>query len=133
MKLIAYFVSLLAAAVGLFLALVVEDEIGVDKVGGLTPLQINGLIAGLIWFLVCLIVFLIVKKLDESRFGLLSLNFLLTWVFVNAGIILGFLIYILVDTGELDVEFDAIKDIFFVNLAISLGPTASVPLGLQER
>lgn len=132
MKLIVYFVSLITAAIGYFIGLEIRDAITVDALGNLTQLQIRNLIWGLVWFIICFVVFFVSKKLKEGWFGLLSLDFFLTWTFVSTGIIIGFLIYRLVEEGSLSVEFDEIKDTFFTILPIALGPTGCVSLGLRD-
>ncbi len=132
MKLIVYLISLITASIGYFIGLEIWESISVDELGNLTQIQIENLVWAFVWFFICLVVFFVSKKLEESWFGLISLDFFLTWAFVCTGIILGRLLFELVETGSLDVEFEEIKDTFFRTLPLALGPTCSVSMGLRD-
>ena len=133
MGLIIYLIAFVTSALGLFLANLINDNIEVDELAGLTPLQINELITGLMWFIVCLVVYFGSAQIDNEKwFKLLSPSFFLTWVFVCAGIILGTILFLVYQDSSVTIDGDVVKNAFFSNLGISLGPTASASLDLRD-
>lgn len=134
MGFVVYVITFVSAALGFFISGVVNDEISVDELAGLSPAEINGLITGLLWFLVCFVVYLGTSRLEEaSWFKLLTPSFFITWAFVCGGIILGSILFLIYQDSSVTIDGDVISFAFFNNLAIALGPTASASLGIRKR
>ncbi|MHA2091078.1 MAG: hypothetical protein ACW98K_09485 [Candidatus Kariarchaeaceae archaeon] len=132
MGLIVYIIAFVTSAIGLLLAFIIDDNIDVE-VGGLTALEMERLILGLIWFIVCLVVYFGSAQLDNEKwFKVLTPSFIITWAFVSAGTILGWVLFLLYQDSSVTIDGDDIRFAFFDFLAVSLGPTAAASLGLRD-
>ncbi len=96
-------------------------------------LNIDNLIIAFIWFLISIVTYWGGKKLDHSWFKPLSLDFLLTWMFCTVGVVLGFVIWTLIDQGSVSISFNQMVTVFFSFLPYSIGPSATTSLGLREK
>lgn len=133
MALIVFLIAFLTTGIGYALGQLLNREIDINELAGLNQFQIAGLINGLVWFVVCFIVYFGSTKLDEKKFSLVSPSFLITWFFVAMGIVLGFILDIIIQGDSLTIDGDLIKNAVFLNLAIALGPTAAASMGLNDK
>ena len=133
MALIVFLIAFLTTGIGYALGQWINREIDINELGGLEPAQIDGLIIGLVWFIVCFVVYFGSTKLDEKKFALVSPNFFITWFFVSMGIILGYILDIIIQGNSVTIDGDLIKDAVFLNLAIALGPTGAASMGLNDK
>lgn len=102
--------------------------------GGLSQTEIRLLVNDLLWFFIFFVVAFGASKIEGAKkYSLISPTFFIQWAFISAGTILGYLIWILIDTSELTVTFDFVKFAFFAYLALALGPTAWASLGISEK
>lgn len=124
MKFIVYIISLFAAALGTILSSFLINA---------NIINLPELIVAIIWFLISFITYISAKKLkDEKWFKLISLDFFLTWAFTTIGVLIGVIVWILIDTGAVSVNFDNMVNLFFITLPFSLGPTATTSMGLRD-
>jgi hypothetical protein len=116
--------TLFAAAIGWILAsFVATFDLG----------DFADLISAIFWFLIAFSTHFFAKRIkDEKRFGLLSLNFFITWAFCTAGAIIGDIVWDLIDSESTSIQLDAVVDSFFFFLALTIGPTATAALGIRE-
>ncbi|MCE7734967.1 MAG: hypothetical protein GPJ54_08830 [Candidatus Heimdallarchaeota archaeon] len=133
MALIVFLIAFLTTGIGYALGQLLDREIDINELAGLNQFQIAGLINGLVWFVVCFVVYFGSTKLDEKKFGLISPSFILTWFFVAMGIVLGTILDIIIQGDSVTIDGDLIKNAIFLNLAIALGPTASASMGLNDK
>lgn len=133
MALIVFLIAFLTTGIGYALGQWINREIDINELGGLDPVQIDGLIIGLVWFVVCFVVYFGSTKLDEKRFALVSPNFFITWFFVAMGIVFGYILDVIIQGDTLTIDGDFIKEAVFTNLAIALGPTAAASMGLNDK
>jgi hypothetical protein len=128
MAVILWIVVLVASAIGWLLAQFVNSILTIDFAGG-------NIVPAFFWFLIAITCFFVagsVKKEKEGSFGLISLDFFVTWMFSTIGVILGALAWILIDTESLSVNFDQISAFFFFFLPLTIGTTLAASLGLRE-
>ncbi len=133
MAFIVFLIAFLTTGLGYALGQLFNREIDINELVGLSQAQINGLIEGLVWFIVCFVVYFGSSKLNEKKFGLVSPSFFITWFFVAMGIVFGFILDIIIQGDSLTIDGDLIKDAIFLRLAIALGPTASASMGLNDK
>ncbi|OLS25763.1 MAG: hypothetical protein HeimC2_16980 [Candidatus Heimdallarchaeota archaeon LC_2] len=133
MALIVFLIALITTAIGYALGQLLNREIDINELAGLNQLQITGLINGLVWFVVCFVVYFGSTKLDEKKFALISPSFIITWFFVAMGIVLGVILDTIIQGDELTINGDLIKNAVFLNLTIALGPTAAASMGLNDK
>ncbi|MHA2027965.1 MAG: hypothetical protein ACXAB7_01060 [Candidatus Kariarchaeaceae archaeon] len=133
MGLVVYIIAFVTSALGLLLAEIINDNIDVDELAGLNPTEITLLIQGLMWFVVCLIVYVGSAQIDNEKwFKLVTPSFFLTWAFVSAGTILGWILFLLYQDTSVTINGDDIRYAFFQNLGLALGPTGAASLGLRD-
>ncbi|MDH5401345.1 MAG: hypothetical protein OEZ01_09195 [Candidatus Heimdallarchaeota archaeon] len=123
MKFVLYFMTLIFAAIGAVISFFVVDS-GI--------LGIEQLINALVWFLISYMTYWGAKKIDDTNsFKLLSLDFFLTWIFCTIGVLVGFIIWSLIQTKTATINIDALTNVFFKYLPYTIGPTATASLGLD--
>ncbi len=132
MALIVFLIAFLTTGIGYALGQLLNREIDINELAGLDPAQIDGLINGLVWFVVCFVVYFGSSKLDEKKFGLISPTFFITWFFVAMGIVFGYMLDVIIQGDSLTIDGEFIKEAVFTNLAIALGPTAAASMGLND-
>ena len=124
MKFIVYIISLFAAALGTILSSFLLDA---------NIINLPELIVAIIWFLISFITYISAKKLkDEKWFKLISIDFFLTWAFTTIGVLIGVIVWTLIDSGSVAVNIDTMVNLFFVTLPFALGPTATTSMGLRD-
>ena len=124
MKFIVYSISLFAAALGTILSSFLIDA---------NIINLPELIVAIIWFLISFVTYISAKNLkDEKWFKLISIDFFLTWAFTTIGVLIGVLVWTLIDFGSVSIDFDAMMNLFFFTLPFSLGPTATTSMGLRD-
>ncbi|MHA2097435.1 MAG: hypothetical protein ACW99A_02005 [Candidatus Kariarchaeaceae archaeon] len=133
MAFIVFLIAFLTTGIGYALGQLLEREIDINELAGLNATQINGLINGLVWFVVCFVVFFGSTKLEEKKFSLVSPSFFLTWFFVAMGIILGSILDVIIQGDSVTINGNFVKNAVFLNLAIALGPTCAASMGLEEK
>ena len=137
MKLVVYLMAAFSSTIGVLLGLFIYNEIidiqALADLLNLSFIQAENLLWALLWYLVCFIAFIMATKIDYHGFSLISIDFLLTWIFCNIGVILGSYLYILIDTGSLTINWDAILDNFYLFLATTLGPAGTTAMGLKNK
>ncbi|MFV2013865.1 MAG: hypothetical protein ACC656_00415 [Candidatus Heimdallarchaeota archaeon] len=133
MAFIVFLIAFLTTGIGYALGQLLNREIDINELGGLNQLQIAGLINGLVWFIVCFVVYFGSTKLEAKKFSLISPSFFITWFFVAMGIVLGFILDLVIQGGTVTIDGDLIKNAIFLQLAIALGPTAAASMGLGDK
>lgn len=132
MSLVLFLITLVAAAIGTTAALWLQANVSID-IGGMTSAQVDALITALAWFLICFVVYFAASKLkDVKSFKLVSLKFFLTWAFVCAGVIIGTILYILIDQGSVSIKSNDLFNWFLLALPLALGPTGAASMGLRD-
>lgn len=124
MGFIVWLITLVAAALGTVLG---EFIISIDLIG------IPELVSAIIWFLIAFTTYFFGKRLDEEHwFKLVSINFIVTWAFCTVGYLLGLIVWNLIDQGAVAITLDQMVTFFFIALPLTIGPTATVSLGLRD-
>ena len=97
----------------------------------LTP----GLIDGLFWLLVCILVYIGIGKISSknSKVGPISILFLLLWISAVIGLFIGNIIWELFSNKSVLINLDFIVKSLFLNLEKSLGPAFAGTLGLSNN
>jgi len=125
MGFIIWIIGLAAAALGKVLA---------DFLVSLNIINLPELIQALVWFLIAFIVYFFAKKIEsESWFGLFSLNYFVTWAFTTVGVLIGAIVWSLIDSGSVALNMDQLTTLFFLSLPLTIGPTLAMSLGLREK
>ena len=97
----------------------------------LTP----GLIDGLFWLLVCILVYIGIGKISSknSKVGPISILFLLLWISAVIGLFIGNIIWELFSNKSVLINLDFIVKSLFLNLEKSLGTAFAVTLGISNN
>ena len=133
MKFTVYLITFFTAMIGMLISLFLLEFITISKFGNLTATQLSMLLQAVMWFIIALITYIGVQKTSETGFSFLSLDFLLTWLFCDIGVILGDLSYVLIKTQALSIELTTMMTLFLATLPLALGPTATAALGLKTN
>ncbi|MHA1990354.1 MAG: hypothetical protein ACW981_06035 [Candidatus Hodarchaeales archaeon] len=141
-KLIVMIATLLFAAIGLVVSLLLSEVI-TDQAASQTGIigdildfiTTPGLLAGLIWLLICIIVFFGVKAVvDEGEnVGPISLFFLLIWIGAVIGLVIGDIVWLLFKGNTVTLDFDLLINTFAFNLTLALGPSFAAALGVSNK
>ena len=132
MALIVFLIAFLTTGIGYAIGQFLNREIDFD-LEALNPAQMIGLINGLVWFVVCFVVYFGATRLDENKFRLISPNFFITWFFVAMGLVFGVILDIIIQGDSITIDGDLVKNAVFLNLALALGPTAAASMGLNDK
>lgn len=125
MGFIIWIIAFVATAIGKILA---------EFLVSLELFDLPELISAIVWFLISFVTYLAGRKIEgEGWFKLLSLNFIVTWAFCTFGVLLGAVIWELIVTGGVVLQLEVILAIFFGSLPLTIGPTASLSLGLRDQ
>jgi hypothetical protein len=141
-KLIVMIATLLFAAIGLILSLLISEVI-TDQAASQTGIigdildfiTTPGLLSGLIWLFLCIIVFYGVKTVvDEGEnVGPISLFFLLIWLGAVIGLVIGDIVWLLFKGNTITLDFDLLVNTFAFNLTLALGPSFAAALGVSNK
>ncbi|OLS21318.1 MAG: hypothetical protein HeimC3_36350 [Candidatus Heimdallarchaeota archaeon LC_3] len=142
-KIIVMIATLLFAAVGLIISNLIQDII-TDQASSQNEgiikeffdlITTPGLLSGLIWLLLCIIVFYGVRMVvDEGEnVGPISLFFLLIWLGAVIGLVIGEIVWILFKGSSIILDLDLLIDTFAFNLTLALGPSFAAALGVTTK
>ena len=125
MGFVGWLIGLVATALGTILGFLLVDSglIGLAEV-----------IPAIVWFLICFVTYYAGTRLKEEKwFRLLSVNFLLTWIFCDVGYLLGIIVWQLIKTGTVSMSGNQLLDAFLISLPLTIGPTATMSIGLRDN
>ncbi len=125
-------IIMFATTVGTLLALFLIENLKITQLGSLTQTQINLIFMALIWFLICVITWFGATRVEDNSFGLISPGFFIGWVFCNLGYIIGYLLFFLIRTSSITIQFDALTTSFLTALPLTIGPTLAASSGLKK-
>lgn len=139
-KFVAFVAVLLFAAIGFIIIGFLNDTISKMTATGLVKDILNaiktpGLLEGLLWLVVCIIVYIGVRKVVSSgeKIGPISLWFLIIWIGAVIGLVVGYVIWFLIQGNQLTIDLNTIIGWIFVNLTLSLGPAFAAALGISNK
>lgn len=139
-KLIVAIAALIFAAIGVIVASLLTDvlldqaasQTGVIK-DFLDILTEPTLLNGIIWLIVCILLFYGVKQVVDERedVGPISIFFLLIWLGVVIGLLIGNIAWSLIQGNTLTLDLDTI--IAAMSLFTALGPSFAAALGIATK
>ena len=138
-KLSVYVGTFIFVIVGYLLMQIVSDflsKIFADlNIEFLTPLRIGLIVVAIGWFLVCFLTYWgSTRWLDEGeKSGLLSLFFVIVWLFASLGILIAIKLFFMIQGGTLVLNFDDLINTFFVAMPLALAPTIAAILGVSNK
>ncbi|MHA1946234.1 MAG: hypothetical protein ACXAC6_03740 [Candidatus Hodarchaeales archaeon] len=138
-KLSVYVGTFIFVIVGYLLMQIVSDflsDIFADlNIDFLTPLRIGLIVIAIGWFLVCFLTYWgSTRWLDEGeRSGLLSLFFVIVWLFASLGILIAIKLFFMIQGGTLVLDLDDLINTFFVAMPLALAPTIAAILGVSNK
>jgi len=133
MKFELYAVTLVFGALGTVVGALLVDQIQISSLGSLTGNQIVILMNTILWFLVAVGTWFGAKRIEGDPFGIFSINFFLTWISCNIGVIIGALIQFMINGSTITLTMDLLTNSFFLYLPLTLAPTATATLGYKEK
>ncbi|MHA2365045.1 MAG: hypothetical protein ACXAC7_13895 [Candidatus Hodarchaeales archaeon] len=130
------------AAVGFILSKFLTDVM-VDLQSSATGLVLDivdflstpGMWAGIVWLVICIVVYFGVGFAfpDGESIGPFSPLLFLLWIFTNVGLIIGYILWFLIDGQTITIDLDFLVDAIFLNLVFSLAPTFAASLGIVNK
>lgn len=139
-KFVAFVAVLLFAAVGLLIMLFIEKTLQGMSATGLVKnildaIETPGLLEGLLWLLLCIIVYIGVGKVVSSgeKIGPISIWFLFIWIGAVIGLFIGTILWFLINGGALTLDLNTIIGWLFQYLTLSLGPAFAAALAISNR
>ncbi len=136
--------SLILVGLGIFFFTALGILLGSFLIDVLRPTQptegllagdrFNSLINAFIWLLVSVVAFFGTGKIvkEGEKIGL-SLTLLVIWVYCTIGVLIGTLLWLLIQGGSLTIDFDLLLDNWFSYLAPSLAPTFAAALAISNK
>ena len=138
--LLALVAVLLFSAIGYVIKEFLDDTIsGMNETGIvgeiLDIIKTPGLLAGLLWLVLCIIIYYGAGSAFSSgeNIGPISLTFLLLWLFTNLGILIGIILWQLIQGGSVNLDLNVLVDSLIFNLTLSLGPAFASALGISNK
>ena len=140
-KFVAFVAVLLFAAVGLLVMLFINNILTTMSATGLVKDILNaittpGLLEGLLWLLVCIVVYIGVGKVigkGGEKISPISLWFLFLWIGAVLGLFVGTLIWALIQGSQVTIDLNTLIGYLFQYLAFSLGPAFAAALGISNK
>ena len=133
---------LLFAAIGFVISTFIGDILTDQAAGAsgilkdiLDALTQPGLLQGILWMVISVIVYFGVGMAfpDGAKVGVFSPLLYILWLFVNLGLVIGFIIWFLIQGGSVTLDLDQIVNSIYGNLVTSLGPTFAAALGIVNK
>ncbi|MFX0052606.1 MAG: hypothetical protein ACFFAJ_04395 [Candidatus Hodarchaeota archaeon] len=110
----------------------VFTELGIDF---LTPIRVGSLVYGLGWFVLGFLVYWGATRWLESgeKIGMLSLFFIVIWLISTFGILIGHLLYLMIEGTNIVLQIDSLLDTYFSVLNLALIPSLAATLGVSNK
>ena len=138
-KLSVYVGTFIFVIVGYLVMQIVSDFLsdifGNLNIDFLTPLRIGLIVIAIGWFLVCFLTYWgSTRWLDEGeKSGLLSLFFVIVWLFASLGILIAIKLFFMIQGGTLVLDLDDLINTFFVAMPLALAPSVAAILGVSNK
>ena len=125
-KLALHGVVFLVSIIGALLARFLQTVIEIKESSNLTRADVNNLIEAVLWLVITAIVYFGARKVAEARFSIFSLDYFLAWVVCSLGVVIGFIVYIIIDKGSATLNGKDIISEAIRILPLALGPAGAV-------
>jgi hypothetical protein len=95
----------------------------------------QGLLEGILWLLISIICYIGVGKVIETgeRVQPISIFFLIIWLGAVVGILIGIILYQLIQGQAANLTLDTLINSLLLYLAYALGPSFATALGISNR
>ncbi len=121
---VVFLVSIIGALLARFLQTIIE----IKENSNLTQVDVNNLIEALLWLVITSVVYFGAKKVVETRFSIFSLDYFLAWIVCSLGVVVGFIVYVLIDRGSATLNGKDIISESIRILPLALGPAGAVAI-----
>ena len=139
-KFVALVAVLIFAAVGLVVMLYLNETISKMSGSGIIAnildlITTPGLLEGLLWLVLCVIVYIGVSKLVQhsEKIGPISLWFLILWIGAVLGLFVGNVIWFLIKGTAVTIDPNTLIQLLFNYLPYSLGPALAAALAFSNK